>query len=126
MSLPDNAATRREACKVVSDGRLIACRTDTFYGLGVNPLNRDAVIAVRNLKGREEDKPILLLVSDFEMVERFVAGRSAIFNEISKTYWPGPITLVTKSTEDLPEELTAGTGTIGVRLPCNELVRDLV
>jgi L-threonylcarbamoyladenylate synthase len=105
---------------------VIAFRTDTFYGLGADPFNQAAVTRIRELKGREDDKPILLLISDREQVERLLAQRSEMFDRIAQAFWPGPLTIVGVATPELPEEVTAGTGTVGVRLPDDASVRELV
>lgn len=112
--------------KVISTGGVIAFRTDTFYGLGVDPFNAAAVARLREIKGREDNKPILLLISDVEQVERLVATRSAQFEIAAREFWPGPLTIVGAAVGDLPDAITAGTGTVGVRLPRDESVRDFV
>lgn len=114
------------AAKIISTGGVIAFRTDTFYGLGVDPFNAAAVAKIRELKGRKENKPILLLLSDVSVVDRFIANRSADFHRIAKRFWPGPLTIVGRAVVDLPPEITAGTGTVGVRVPDDASVRDLV
>ncbi len=114
------------AAKIVSEGGVIAFRTDTFYGLGADPFNASAVAKVRQLKGREDKKPILLLLSDAEVADRFIADRSQAFEESANKYWPGPLTIVGVAVADLPEEITAGTGTVGVRVPADSDVRELV
>ncbi len=114
------------AAKIISTGGVIAFRTDTFYGLGVDPFNAAAVAKIRELKGREENKPILLLLSDISVVDRFITDRSADFDRIAKRFWPGPLTIVGRAVVDLPPEITAGTGTVGVRVPDDASVRDLV
>ena len=126
MIVKDNQRGRENAARVIANGGVIAFRTDTFYGLGVDPLNQKAVNAIRELKGREEAKPILLLISDVSEVTCFIASPSALFKAVAIHHWPGPITLVGVACPQLPEELTAGTGTIGVRLPNDENVRTLV
>lgn len=105
---------------------MIAFRTDTFYGLGADPFNAAAVERIRELKGREGDKPILLLISDVNQIERLLTERSTEFTNLAEKFWPGPLTIVCKATTDLPEGITAGTGTVGVRLPADTRVRDLV
>jgi L-threonylcarbamoyladenylate synthase len=122
----DSETTRVEATRIISTGGLIAFRTDTFYGLGADPFNRFAVQRIRELKGREDNKPILLLISDIEQLDRFLGERSAIFELIAVGHWPAPLTLIGPSHPELPIELTAGTSTIGVRLPDDESVRVLV
>ena len=105
---------------------MIAFRTDTFYGLGADPFNASAVARIRALKGREDDKPILLLISDLDQIERLIPERSPDFMTLAAKFWPGPLTIVGKANTDLPEGITAGTGTVGVRLPADQSVRDLV
>jgi L-threonylcarbamoyladenylate synthase len=126
MIVPDSERARQNAARVIAEGGVIAFRTDTFYGLGADPLNQEAVKAIGELKGREEAKPILLLISDVGEVERFIASPSALFKAVAIAHWPGPITLVGVAFPQLPAELTAGTGTIGVRLPDDENVRALL
>ena len=126
MIVPDNRPSHIRAAEIIQRGGVIAFRTDTFYGLGAAPLNRDAVARIRKLKGREDTKPILLLISDAVEVDRFIATRSETFDSIANRFWPGPLTLIGLARPKLPEELTAGTKTIGLRLPNEENVRYLV
>jgi L-threonylcarbamoyladenylate synthase len=116
----------QEAAKIIANGGVIAFRTDTLYGLGANPFNRDAVERIKQLKGRENRKPILIVVSDREQVRRFVSEQSPAFNLLAKTFWPGPLTLIGKAAPEISEEITAGTETIGVRLPADDTVRMFV
>lgn len=122
----DDEEIRIQAAKIIARGGIIAYRTDTFYGLGADPLNESAVRTIRELKGTEDAKPILLLLSDLSEVDRFITHQSEVFKTVTDRFWPGPLTLVAVARPELPIELTAGTGTIGVRLPDNESVRGLV
>lgn len=119
-------AAFEDASRVVYAGGVIAFRTDTFYGLGVDPLNRQALNRIRGLKGREDNKPILVVISDAVEADRFISERSNLFDIASARHWPGALTLVLKARDDIPNELTGGTGTIGVRLPNDADVRALV
>lgn len=118
--------TNSHAAEIVSRGGIIAFRTDTFYGLGADPFNPNAVDKIRKLKGREEWKPILLLISDDTQVQKFFVETPTPFEEVAKQHWPGPLTLIGVARTELPPELTAGCGTIGLRLPADDRVRDLV
>jgi L-threonylcarbamoyladenylate synthase len=120
------AAVIQQAAEVISEGGVIAFRTDTFYGLGAHPFNTAAVARVRALKGREENKPILLLIADTSLVDRFISDRSEAFDEVARKFWPGPLTIVGRAVPELPAEITAGTGTVGVRVPADDDVRELV
>ncbi|HEY0077947.1 MAG TPA: L-threonylcarbamoyladenylate synthase [Pyrinomonadaceae bacterium] len=124
--LPDNEEAYERAAQVVASGGILAFRTDTFYGLGADPFNRSALKHLFQLKGRDEGKPILVIISDALVVERFFAARTALFETVSERHWPGALTLVGEARSDVPEELTAGTRSIGLRLPDDERVRALV
>ena len=126
MILSQSPQALADAARIIADGGLIAFRTDTFYGLGADPLSRLAVKRIRQLKGREETKPILLLISDLDKVASFLTTPSELFLSMASRYWPGPLTLVSNAHPDLPDELTAGSGTIGLRLPDDDDVRNLV
>ena len=116
----------QRAAQIVSAGGVIAFRTDTFYGLGADPFNVSAVSKIRELKGREENKPILLLLSEASLGDRFIADRSEAFEEVARKFWPGPLTIVGVAVANLPPGITAGTGTVGVRVPADQGVRELV
>ncbi|MEP6819482.1 MAG: L-threonylcarbamoyladenylate synthase [bacterium] len=121
----DNEETRIEAARIIGAGGVIAFRTDTFYGLGADPLNPDAIRKIRELKGREDRKPILLLISDESEVDRFIQ-QSAFFKVVAHGHWPAPLTLIGVSRPEVPMELTSGTNSLGIRLPDDENVRALV
>ena len=112
--------------EVIKQGGVIAFRTDTFYGLGADPFNAAAVARIRTLKGREDDKPILLLIADPADVERLIVDPSREFQELAARFWPGPLTIIGHAVSELSEEMTAGTGTVGVRLPADANLRSLV
>jgi L-threonylcarbamoyladenylate synthase len=121
----DNEDARTKAAEIISAGGVIAFRTDTFYGLGADPFNRDAIVRIRELKGREDDKPILLLISDANELDRFTTNFQFL-RMIAVGHWPGPLTLIGGARPEVPVELTAGTRTIGLRLPDDDDVRSLV
>ena len=122
----DGDETRVLASRMIAAGGLVAFRTDTFYGLGADPFNHDALRAVKALKGRDGGKPILVVISDVEVAERLVAEMSLLFQVVSRRHWPGALTLVAAARREVPEDLTAETGTIGVRLPDDDAVRAII
>ena len=121
----DTPETRERAARIVADGGVIAFLTDTFYGLGADPLNAAAVRKIKNLKGREDRKPILLLISDLAEVDRFI-HQAEFFKLVARKHWPGALTLIGAARSIVPDDLTAGTKSLGVRLPDDETVRTLV
>jgi L-threonylcarbamoyladenylate synthase len=122
---PNSAETRERAARAVAAGRAVAFRTDTFYGLGVNPFDAAALRSLNELKGRD-DKPVLVVISDPEVADRLISERTATFALLSARHWPGPLTLVAAARAGVPETLTAGTGTVGVRLPDDAEAREIV
>lgn len=111
---------------MIARGGILAFRTDTFYGLGADPFNRDALKKLKHLKGREEHKPILIVISEQDQIDRLITERTRSFNTLAERFWPGPLTLIGKAAPEVPEEITAGTGTVGVRLPDDDMVRALL
>ena len=126
MIIAQSTETFARSAEIIARGSIIAFRTDTFYGLGADPFNAGAVQKVKDLKGREGNKPILVLISDVEQLGRLIENRSAAFDELAKQLWPGALTIIGEATGQLPSELTAGTKSVGVRLPDDEEVRSLV
>ncbi|MFY9619964.1 MAG: L-threonylcarbamoyladenylate synthase [Pyrinomonadaceae bacterium] len=126
MIISQSDENRKRVTEVIARGGVIAFRTDTFYGLGADPFNASAVQKVKDLKGREGDKPILVLISDVEQLDRLIENRSPAFDKLAKKFWPGALTIIGEATGRLPGELTAGTRSVGVRLPDDDGVRSLV
>lgn len=126
MILKDSPQTRQAAAAAIARGRVVAFLTDTFYGLGANPFDEAALRTINALKGRDGGKPILIVLSDAGEAERFILRRSKLFEAVSRSHWPGALTLVAEARANLPREITAGSGTVGLRLPGDEHVRDLI
>jgi len=123
---PDGVEARERATRVVAGGGLVAFRTDTFYGVGAEPFDPSALELVNALKGRD-GKPILVLFGDVDGLTRLVPGFQTRCSEaLAISLWPGPLTLVMAARPEAPELLTAHTGTVGVRLPDDEAVREFV
>lgn len=112
--------------EVIQSGGVVVYPTDTFYGIGVDPKNPAAVRRLFDIKGRKEDQPILLLIKNASEVAEWAADITPRADKLMKQYWPGPLTLVLKAKPDVLPELTAGTGTIGLRVPGTELARELL
>ena len=111
----------REAVQVVREGGIIAFPTETFYGLGACPFNARAVQRIFDLKDRAlRAAPILVLVRSRADLEAFVSEITPTAERLMETYWPGPLTLIFRAAGAVPSVLTAGTGTIGVRLSAHK------
>jgi L-threonylcarbamoyladenylate synthase len=119
-------AALEAAVRVLRTGGLVAFPTETFYGLGALAFDEAAVARVFKVKDRPGDKPLLVLVDSLAMVERVAREVPDRARRLMARYWPGPLTLVLPARADLPAALTAGTGTIGVRLSGYPVARALV
>lgn len=97
-------------------GGVIAFPTDTAYGLGADPFNEKAIANVFALKGRPETKPILLLVDSLHMAKSITLP-NPLLDRVASAFWPGPLTLVLPASPEVPQSVTAGTGTVGIRWP---------
>jgi L-threonylcarbamoyladenylate synthase len=122
---PD-AAALHDAAAVLRSGGLVAFPTETFYGLGAAALSGAAVRRVFEVKGRAESKPLLVLVESIAMLARVAASIPPAAEPLMARHWPGPLTLIVPARATIPEVLTAGTGTVGVRVPGHPVARALV
>lgn len=113
------------AVDIFRAGGIIAYPTETFYGLCVDPFNIEAVQALYKLKGRPSGSPIPLIIGETAMLERVVKEVPAGAARLMERFWPGPLTIVLKAAPSLPASVTAGTGTIGVRLSGSPWARRL-
>ena len=123
-AFPEQAFAR---CKeVISAGGVIVYPTDTYYGLGADPRNDAAVKRLFDIKGRQSDQPIILLVADASEICDWASEITPQAEVLIKRYWPGPLTLVFNARGNVLKHVTANTGTIGLRVPGNALTRSLL
>ncbi len=113
-----------EAAAVLRRGGLVVYPTETFYGLGALARDPAALERLARAKLRPEGKPLPLVAADLAQVEEvaLLEGRAA---RLAARLWPGPLTLVLPARAGLPVEVTAGTGTVGIRVPGSALARAL-
>jgi len=116
----------REAARVLRRGGLVAFPTETFYGLGAAALDPVAVGRVYAIKGRPTSMPLLVLLDAPSRLAQIVDDVPACAWTLIERHWPGPLTLVFRAAAHVPSALTAGTGTIGVRVPSHEVPRALI
>jgi L-threonylcarbamoyladenylate synthase len=96
---------------------VVALPTETYYGLAVRATDEEGLRRLHDAKGRPPDKPILLLIGDAAQLAPLVSAVPPVATLLMERCWPGPLTLIFPAAPDLSPWLTAGTGTIGVRLP---------
>ena len=104
------------ALAALKRGEVVVYPTETFYGLGADALNADAVERVVALKGRNPDSPIAVIIAGAEMLPQIVAGVAPLAERLGKKFWPGPLTLILPAKAGLPPALLNGQGKIGARV----------
>ena len=114
------------ALAALKRGEAIVFPTETLYGLGADALNFSAVENVFQLKGRDPDNPLPVLVADRTMLESLVAKVSPLAEKLMAHFWPGPLTLVLPARDDIPRPLVNANGGIGVRLSSQPIATELV
>jgi L-threonylcarbamoyladenylate synthase len=120
----DLEARVRAAAAVLRRGGVVAYPTETFYALGALARDAAAVDRLARTKGRPDGKPLPLLAPDRAGVED-VALLEGAAARLADAFWPGPLTLVLPARPGLPGAVTAGTGTVGIRVPGSDVARAL-
>ena len=115
-----------EVARLVRDGRLVAFPTETFYGLGAHALDVEAVARVFRAKGRPADKPLLVLVDSLAMAGEIASPIPERARRLIARYWPGPLTLILRARPHVPAALTAGSGSVALRIPSHPVALALV
>jgi L-threonylcarbamoyladenylate synthase len=116
----------KQASQLILQGGVVAFPTETFYGLGADAGDVVALQKVFQIKGREENKPLLLLVADRTWVQDLVKKISPAAEALIERFWPGPLTLVFEASAHLPPILTANTGKVGLRVSSHPVTQALV
>ena len=114
------------AGKVLRGGGLVAFPTETVYGLGANGLDAAACARIYEAKGRPSDNPLILHVSDRAMVEMIVAEVTSMAEKLLAAFMPGPITLILRRKAIVPDRITGGLDTVGIRMPEHPVARAMI
>ena len=121
MNLSINDAAAR-----IRAGGVVAFPTETVYGLGANALDAAAVARVYELKGRPPTSPLIVHVSSIQMARRTVSEWPPLADELARKWWPGPLTLVLPKSPAIPDIVTSGLATVGVRIPKHPIALELI
>jgi L-threonylcarbamoyladenylate synthase len=119
------AAVKRAAERLRA-GDVVALPTETVYGLAANALDENAVAKIFQIKGRPAHNPIIVHVAGIEMARECAKTFPALAESFSNSFWPGPLTLVLPRAEKIPEIVTAGGATVGLRWPSHPLMQAVI
>src|SRR5713101_7699965 len=116
----------QRAAALIRSGELVAFPTETVYGLGANALDVSAVEKIYAAKGRPSGSPLIVHVDSIEMARGLVREWPEKAEMLARRFWPGPLTLVLPKQPHVPDRLTAGLDTVGIRVPSNALALALI
>jgi L-threonylcarbamoyladenylate synthase len=116
----------RRAAELLRAGEVVALPTETVYGLAANALNAKAVTKIFEVKGRPAHNPIIVHVASREMARRCVTDWPAAAEQLANGFWPGPLTLVLPKSRAIPDLVTAGGATVGVRWPSHPFMQAVI
>lgn len=114
------------AARVISAGGLLGIPTETVYGLGANGLDAAAVGAIFAAKGRPQDNPLILHVPDAGWLERYCTDVPPVAYALADQFWPGPLTMILRRKPIVPDAVTAGLDTVGMRCPDCAVTREII
>lgn len=116
----------KEIANIIKNGGVVLFPTETVYGIGTNGLDAKAVEKIYEIKKRNKKNPINLLVSNLEMIEKVAQDISPLEYKLIKAFFPGPLTLILKKKNIVPDIVTAGSDFVGVRSPNNVIAKKLL
>lgn len=116
----------QEAGEILKQGGLVAFPTETVYGLGGNALDEKASEKIYAAKGRPSDNPLIVHIAEFEALEKIAARIPKEARMLADRFWPGPLTMIFRKTDQVPLETTGGLNTVAVRMPDHPVALALI
>lgn len=123
MNILDNI---EKAARYIQEGKLVAFPTETVYGLGANALNPIAVAKIFELKERPSFDPLIIHIADLDQMETLVSDKDERVYRLAEKFWPGPLTMILPKSSKVPDIVTSGLPTVGIRMPSNEIALELI
>lgn len=124
--LPADKAGVTEAAALLRAGQPVAIPTETVYGLAANALDQEAVTRIFAAKGRPQDNPLIAHIASVEMLRELAEDIPSEAFRLAEAFWPGPLTLVLRSTGKVAKGVSAGLDTVGVRMPAHAVARAVI
>lgn len=116
----------KEAAMEIKEGKIVLFPTETVYGIGANALNEKAVNKIFEAKGRASDNPLIVHICNLDMLNNLVQEVGEIEEKLITNFWPGPLTIIFNRKDCIPNNVTAGLDTVGIRMPSNNVARKLI
>ena len=116
----------KEVAIAIKNGKVVVFPTETVYGIGTNGLDEKAIEKLYKLKRRPQNKPISLLVNNIDMINDIAEDITELEYKLINKFMPGPLTIILKKKNKIPDILTANSSTVGIRIPENEIAIKLI
>lgn len=114
------------AADYIREGRLVAFPTETVYGLGANALNPLAVAKIFELKERPSFDPLIVHIASVDDLDKLTVSKDSRVLQLAEKFWPGPLTIVLPKSDIVPDIVTSGLDTVGIRMPNNPIALELI
>nr|MBD3623691.1 threonylcarbamoyl-AMP synthase [Sunxiuqinia sp.] len=121
-----NIQQLKEAARIINEGGLVSFPTETVYGLGANTLNSVAVAKIFALKERPSFDPLIVHIASLDDLKMLTENPSDAVMQLAKKFWPGPLTLVLPKSKLVPDIVTSGLPTVGIRMPDHQIALKLI
>lgn len=121
-----NTEELKVICNLIKNGELVIFPTETVYGIGANALDKDAVSKIFVAKGRPADNPLIVHIADKRDIEKYVREITPVEQKLIDTFMPGPFTLILPKKDIIPDIVSGGLDTIGIRMPSNVIARGII
>lgn len=116
----------REITEAFNDGKLVVIPTETVYGLGANGFDEEACMNIFRAKGRPADNPLILHIAELSQVDELVSEIPEAARDCMEVFWPGPLTIIMKRSEKIPDVVTARLDTVAIRMPSHKVARSIL
>ncbi len=114
------------AAQCIKDGKVVAFPTETVYGLGANALNPLAVTKIFELKERPSFDPLIVHIADLNQLDELISSPDERVYKLASEFWPGPLTIILKKSKLVPDVVTSGLPTVGIRMPNHSVALELI
>ena len=115
-----------EAIEILKFGGVVAIPTETVYGLAANIYNEKAVLDIFTAKGRPSDNPLIVHVSNINMMEPLVRKMAQKTQALTDKFWPGPLTIILQKTDKVNKVVSGGLDTVAIRMPKHKITLDII
>lgn len=115
-----------KAAEILKNGGIVAMPTETVYGLAASAYDNDAITKIFTAKGRPQDNPLIVHISNMQMLSEVAENIPPEVISLTEEFWPGPLTLVLKKGPKICNNVSAGLNTVAVRMPNNEIALELI